>query len=614
MKEEKNSQKGDLFMFRKLFAFLPQRNLKEKKDARKGKKSLLRKLLVFLSRGIVIGFTVIVVLVGLVWFLFRPTGNMRLAVNSHLKSFENEVRGHFETASVRTKKFIEYQGLLELKVKKDPVENKLPSKNLENNLGFGEAVELKLNFDFKSDIIHFGAKFNPETILTKVYDLFGYKDYYLVVSNFENEKILAKEGSKDDLELPIEGSRMIVRIHPTDNLGIEIPDNGFGTVDEIRNQLALYILKIFSIELSGETDCKIAVCLEELSQSLPSLEKTKSGFDILLSGYKHIECRNLDEKACSEKARTEFEDALTLDPGNAHARFGLGLVRLRQARDSVDQASVYTVGRYLMEAVVHLQAAQSKNSYIRSFLESNDWMELLKRLPGYSDLEITPHFIASAYNYGLAWTAFGKGEYTQVPVLLSKVKGMPKKFEVYSLALEYEAKLALANSSEEVDRLLDEFTIRTQGNNDDWMWNSTYGLYNCRWNGNNEQRKKLAIEHLQRASELAPDPVEVLDALVIKAWCYAFIGEIDKAQEEVKPVLEKLEKLDKEINNNKMRYGGIFFDLGNVFAQLKNYEEAAIYFGKSLALEPRFINRLQKGPDLADFRNSDQYKRLRLEY
>ncbi len=550
------------------------------------------------------GLSFVLLLIIAIWYLYRPQGNLYLAINEGIKKYETEINDIFISASSRTQRIAEFQGKLNLKFLYDGrADNTVPNIGLKNVMRFGDAVDLNLEFGIEKGPIKFSGKIYPENILTKLYSVFNYIDYYLIVTTFSDDPSSSVDFNK---------IRMNARIHPKQNVGINIPEEKFVGFDKVVDRLSFHIYEMFSVDKDSKSNCDQNVCFEEMSHNGYSLEKTVSGFRFLFEGRNHPSCRGLDDYECLKMAENEFEEAFSLDNNNAHARFGLALVKLGMASNSLELNSAFTVGKLLMDSAYHLQAAQKSSAYIKRLLESESWNNLLKKMPGYMDLKVTPEFINTAHFFREAQMAYGRGDYAKTIELISKIQ-KPEGFESYVSTLEYQAKASQAETPLVRKKLLDEMKLLGKNSKDDWLWNQTIGMLACQWNDDDPDLQKMALDHLQKAIILAPDREEIINNIILKSSCHAFIGDHEMAKTVVSKAEKELEYIGEEYKKNK-RYAGIYLDLGYFYAQSNDFKNIAKSLSKAFYHRPDYIKRINKDSTFNEFRKSDFYIELRLKY
>jgi hypothetical protein len=564
-----------------------------RRDCTEANMTLVRRFLKGLSYFLV----GVLVLVAVIWFLARPQGELRIAIDAARSEAEaKEIRDRFNSARhrvVSVKEFHNKLGLGEKSVAADPV----PPLAGPHSWTLLDFVKLKeTSFSFDAQVLKFEGEFNGNNILNAAYGWLGWHDYYLVVKTFAGCTASQHPAVPDASTC----REMTATVWPIDRSGA----SPHGTPRHLEGNLAVYLFKTFLKHShdSNRTDPSQTLPLTDISKDFTSLDAAAEGLEILERGTSHPRCVTLNAQACRKSAQDLFIQAQTRDPENPYALLGLGLLKMREALTMARGGErIFAVLRVLTETGNYLGAARASTA-VREFL---DGQRNLAKF-GFLDIasfRITSKFIESIPNSSRAYHAFVAAQYARQLDYSTRIEDIPEELVSYLKGVEYEARLVLADSEEDARSLLDELNkLRVQAP-DVWIYNITYAAHACRLKLYERARPAIA----NALNITANNKPLFYDTHVWQANCLVKEEKFAEADAKIAAVVKYLNEIehDKNIEQDKtfwQRIHTIYIDMGYYFAGVQQHHAAAEYFLKAITRNRCFWPRIVNDRQLEHFR------------
>lgn len=547
---------------------------------------------------------IVVALMGAVW-LSWPKPGFQMYMEQKIQGNDNlrdQVVKLVRLASARTDRFAKMRSQLTLTVDSQRIDNPSPGEAFGGAVKFGDLVTLSLGVSLEEKWGSFKADFKADHYVAAAQaalaERFGIKRYYLVVQAFEPWANSPVSGGHERYQL-------LSYLYPLQIRPSEIPYRDGAEADRLADLLARNLLESAVVE---SEDCTRILCYRDLSGSLESLDRTATGFEILLQGRRHPKCiGSADEEVCFMQSEQEFLEALKIDPNNDHAHFGLGLIEINRARALNNRSSAYEVGRHLIGGLDHLARATSSNKYIGTLTKSEAWRKLLQSSREFQGLGLTPDFIKSADGYRLARRAMVEGKYDRVLELVDSLQNVPEWLQGHVAALNTQAQLERTDDRSEALRILEKFEgqrLRI----DESIWAAIYGRAAAEWAKGDPVWVEKSMSALRLAVDKAHDRASVLDAMATEGIGYASLGQAGQARKIAADVKGKLDAVKSEGPN----YRSVWLSLGLLYAQIDDFEQAATAFANAIGFDRDYLQLVDADRQLVRFRQWAGYREWRL--
>ena len=615
----------------------------------------------FMSVGKIAALLLAILLLG-TWYLMRPKGVLTLAVPSHFSEEQTKVfLNHFAIAAVRAGDIARWQSFLSFSSKSRDLQDEsesearthpphrgqafahtrarnrrsepshqlwwitgsnadeavalLSSAEVIPSAGLADVTDLALNVSVDAQLVSLTGKIDFQRLLSKLYELFGWHDNYLIVSSFSTTH--AAEGHSVQ--------SMAVRLHPLDKFGREL----VGNEDEIRDALAMYIYETLYREAERQKTVRSLIPPWHQSSSPPSLHETVNGFRALQQGTDVGTCGSLTRQDCLTQARKLFDSALQMDLGNPHAQLGLGWVFTLQAVDALADHQPYQAGVFVMQAAEHMAHARASNPSLRRIVDALYESEVFGRDP-FSQFRISPKFLSSLGAYRQAVAAANVHDPASVRRQLSELVSAPPAAQ---LMLEL---LKLGVALEEADERQGRQILRSleelgSGYPDDLSWVQLHAFNSCRWqhldNGAVPGEWRLITRRLDDAVDRASEYFDLLRAYLMKARCLTHLwGELDREAFEgpmppepvndplkdvlIEPVLRRLERNDERRGLRPEQIVELRHNLGHYYAERGEWDLASGQFLEAMRLRSAYLLHVQTNSTLREFQQSDEFDKM----
>ncbi len=276
--------------------------------------------------------TCILLLVGFVWFLAMPRGELRLVLDPAIQSDETKARlafSVFQRAETDVGEAEKHHGTLSFR-RAARVQVAVPPTASPGGNRLADFITdfvVKTSVDSESGQI--ALSLNGIAVLEALYGTFGIHDYFLVVTDMGEIECL--EG-KDPPCL-----RIIAKFSPSSLR----PEEFKGTLEELGQDLAVMIVR-GAVSRAGnewrqinrEKDVSPPFLLAASTpENMSSLEATAVGMAILKMGESHPKCTAVAKREeCRKRAEEAFLDAIASrlndNVSNSPAALGLALIEL----------------------------------------------------------------------------------------------------------------------------------------------------------------------------------------------------------------------------------------------------------------------------------------------
>ena len=539
---------------------------------------------------------VVTLLIGL-WWIARPKGEFQIEIADHLEPKASEIIEEIDHAVALTPQFVLQATRLQYLLRKERIHYLFPGMSDGKSISFDDILAIEVKFKLKKGYATYQGDFRPNPLIELLYDIVGYFNYHIAVQSY----------SRTSTETGERQLRILLRLYPVDTKGRAIPTNGRISESSFRQKTAKYLLDAVEGD-QNKQNCTRSICIIELSDDLKALEVTVNAFKFLLEYRHNVNCGPSDsDEQCISRIETQFVEALQSNPEDSFARLGLGLAQLRHTRVLLPKASVAAVGRLFMEGIANIGAARQNSEYIAHLMSTEEWATMVQETPGLSDFRVTPKFIDSADAYREARRAFVRADYKDVPGILEKIHDLPDPMITHVKNLALTAKLMSATSAEEAEPLLKDFADLPHSDSDG-AWLSTYAFALCRWNRNDSHRINRALEMYDKAINLSPkdDIVTFLDRRAQKAWCLAFVKQLDQAN-------VSLDRIDSDLaergEHPEQEFQRVYYNLGVAYVWAKRLTKAAEYLGHAVTLDSIYFEGISKLDLLNSFRTWKGYEK-----
>lgn len=546
----------------------------------------------------IISAVVLFGLVSLVFVLFRPDGQLILAIPEHLKDKQSEIRAVFEKSYSRIPQSEKNHYLISLQKNTKYKNNEVFIKRIRPG-----QLTLKdtINIEAKIKIEYFTGTFSVTNIIDQLYRWVGWEYNYFIVNNYKS-----KRSEKKEPELEFSAYLQLADSNQYKQFRNEKQTTKV-VIDNISRFLYSNFLDKKKINNLGFAP------INEITAHSGSLDLTARSFSVLQHGLNHFKCADLDEIKCLNHARSLVKEALRLNKSNAHAHFALGLINMRSAIDELSR------NRQAGSAPL-IKMAWASQRITNSLYNSSFLLKKLRDHPKVGFFSILKHedmpldriFLKTAVNYRLAFDSFRKAEYDHALEYLKNIKNEPPIVSTRTKLLVWSIKLEREKNRKLSVNMLDEFQLefkkifssgRSKYSNYDqsnkWIFDAVYGIHSCYW----REKKRRPLQYIKSglSGYKGKQSSVYWSGLGVIAWCNARLGNNTEAKRAASRIAAHIENL---ANWKKPSYSNVIWQLAVILVELKKYEDARIFIEYCIKQDDMYFSRLLDSKFLSSLREN----------
>ena len=396
---------------------------------------------VLTGRRLAVAAVIAVLAVAIVWWLGRPTGELRLAAADGGARLGTELRDDVETIFVRALARIDdardYHKALSFVEDEADYDRaiRLPRMPEPNRIEIEDLFEGKVSAEGEASGLSYSLAFKLNAILKKLYDVFGYRDYYVVIRD-------AAETACDDAEQS--GClRVVVQYYPS-----ALPPSELrGPPDTLTSDIAALVMRgavhahdrAWAIETQADPDA-VPPYMPALNtpETMEALRSAAFGLQVLREGTAHEACGG--EGECLALAASAFAHSLDEDSQrNAAAALGAALIEFDAALDAARSLQpVLRVEQHLRAAGDWMRKARRSD-----FLRARLGPELLDPLVliDIDDALIADGAYQITHGFACAMAEYRRGRWGNCLKKLETMGDLPAELQPYANAAALDSRL-----------------------------------------------------------------------------------------------------------------------------------------------------------------------------
>lgn len=551
-------------------------------------------------------FALLLVLIGLVWLLFAPQGNVSAHVDRLPKGSQLSAVEIFSEAQPMAFQMLgDWAYVTDILGNPDAAEIEIADEKYRDSRSIRDALDIEFSFERETGGWKTTAKFYVAPILEQLYVVSGQVDYDFVFFDFNDG-----------------GGTFFadVQIRPGNAVRRKLPDVIMGDRLALTRAIAEYVVEVAAARKDGWgsifNECTAVYCPEAIPRSSLGLSQTRAGLRLIYLGSASEACENTPTVECAlRKAKEAFQMA-NHDQTNHVARLGSGLASLKLAKRLLDDGrSEYEVAEEFEQAIVHLVRAAKLDSGVGRMIKNGDFGNLLAS----SEVELidlNSDFVETAAHYLEAKTGLKPANYRKVLDELAQIKRPPRYLHGHIESIRLTAELFLAKTTTEAEphlAALGKPEMRQAMR--PWLWHYIYGYFLCYWNGGDIDRVVEAQKQLDKAQDNLPpgDAHSLLQLRTAKAYCNARTSADAEARDAISshfdPQISRLIKRraagDLEQEDARL-LSSTLLAKSEVLVALKEYEKAKEVIALTLEIDPEWEPFILRSPIFADYRKATQ--------
>jgi hypothetical protein len=411
-------------------------------------------------RGGVIFAVVIFLLAAFSWWIAKPRGELRLALDTSVQGDPEKTRvaaALFQLADSQ----VDEAGGHHARLSFEPVDAPLVSMPPTESPGGHTLQNLITSFVIETavdqDTGRVALSIDGVALLEALYGVFGWYDYFLSFTNVEQ------------IECPQSQEEPCYRVFAHFSPSEQRTETFAGTVETISSDLAVLVMsgvvRRTGAEFNRENRDKPEPYLfaGAIPTRMSALEKTAMGIEILEDGTSHPTCQTREVPDCRDEARKFLEEALDEKKGgetdNPVAAFALSLIATQEGLDAASALSTDTIVEAKLQLAERLMKRAQKIAFLNGKLGAPGFAKRFQALQ-LGGQALDENFYRNVGQFVCALDAYRQADWAGCLDKIGELQSYPSPLRPYLEAAKFYAALMHAASQEERGSILADIRQR----------------------------------------------------------------------------------------------------------------------------------------------------------